>query len=210
MKSALKAFALGLTLVCAACSNPQRSRDLNNPKVPAAVTAEQVCANCHGSRGNAVSPNFPRLAGQQKEYFAAQLKGFRSHGRSDSVGYEYMWGLSRNLTDAQIEGLAAYYAEQKSLPNVPGNASLLAEGKGIFDNGLPGKNVAPCSSCHGPDGMGNGTFPRLAGQHADYLTKQLTVFQKTEGRPEGAVMKTIVHDLSERDLRAVAAYLQGL
>lgn len=201
---------VGLAIVSVACSNIERSRDLNNPKVSAATTAQQVCSNCHGPGGNAISPNFPRLAGQQKEYFVAQLKGFKSHGRSDPVGYEYMWGLSRNLSDAQIDGLATYYSAQQAVPNVPGNASLLDEGKRIFGNGIPEKNIPPCSTCHGPEALGNGTFPRLAGQHADYVKKQLTVYQKTEGRPEGAVMKTVAHDLTDQNLNAVAAYLQGL
>ncbi|MEO8397909.1 MAG: c-type cytochrome [Chloroflexota bacterium] len=53
---------------------------MSNPVVPAAVIAQQVCSNCHGADGNAESPNFPNLAGQQKPYPIAQLKGFKSHG----------------------------------------------------------------------------------------------------------------------------------
>ena len=203
------AIALGLAVAAVGCSNLERSRDLNNPKVPAPVTAEQVCSNCHGPGGNSVSPNFPRLAAQQKDYFVAQLKGFRSHDRLDPAGFEYMWGLSRNLSDQQIDGLAAYYAAQKPLPNAVPDATLAAEGKKIFDSGVPDKNIPACATCHGAEAEGNATFPRLAGQHADYVQKQLTVFQRTEGRPEGAVMKTIVHDLTDRNLAAVAAYVQG-
>ncbi len=58
--------------------------------------------------------------------------------------------------------------------------------------------------------QGNDAFPRLASQHVDYIVKQLIVFQRTDERPKGAVMKTIVHDLSADDIRNVAAYLQTL
>ena len=66
--------------------------------------------------GSSVSPNFPNLAGQIEPYFVAQLNGFKSHGRRDPAGFEYMWGLSRSLTDEQIKGLAAYYAGQTPVP----------------------------------------------------------------------------------------------
>ena len=64
--------------------------------------------------------------------------------------------------------------------------------------------------CHGDHAQGNATFPRLAGQHADYVVKQLMVFQRTDERPEGAVMKTVAHALHPEDMRDVAAYVQGL
>jgi cytochrome c553 len=96
------------------CSNIDRSRNLADPKVPAATMAQQVCSLCHGLEGQSVNPSFPNLAGQQQTYFIAQMKEFRGHNRLDPAGYEYMWGLSRSLTDEQIEGLAAYYAAMKS------------------------------------------------------------------------------------------------
>lgn len=194
--------------ISAGCTNLERSRDLGNPDVPATTLAAQVCSNCHGLDGNSRSPNFPRLAGQQKAYFMSQLQQFRSHNRLDPAGFEYMWGLSRKLTDAQIEGLASYFAEQK--PTSPGASSplLVKEGREIFQNGIPANNIPACSACHGEHGQGNETFPRLAYQHANYLYKQLVVFQRTDERPEGSIMKTIAHGLSEGDMEAVTAFLQ--
>jgi cytochrome c553 len=206
-----KALILGLALACAACASPERSRSLNDPAVPATATARQVCSNCHGVDGNSISPNFPRLAAQTEPYLVAQLKGFRGHGRSDPAGFEYMWGLSRSLSDAQVEGLAAYFSSQRAAPNpVRPDAALAARGKTLFEEGKPDKSLPACKVCHGERAQGNATFPRLAGQHADYLVKQLEVFQRTDQRPEGAVMKTIAHLLDDGDIRAVAAYLQGL
>jgi cytochrome c553 len=206
-------FALLVTAVslAAGCANPTRSRDLGNPSVTATTLAQQVCSNCHGLTGNAVSPNFPNLAGQVEAYSIAQLNAFKSHGRQDPAGYEYMWGLSRSLTDEQIKGLAAYYAgQQPTQQPIEGRAAQMDAGKAIFQNGLSAKNVPACSSCHGAEGRGNAPFPRIAGQHADYLVKQLVVFQRTDERPEGSIMKTVAHELTRQDIENVAAYVQAM
>lgn len=205
---ALAFLAAGLI---AGCANPSRSRDLANPNVPAQVLAEQVCSNCHGVAGTSVSPNFPNLAAQTPAYIVGQLKEFKSHGRDDPAGFEYMWGISRSLTDEQIDGLAAYFANQTPTHrSAEADPKLAAAGKAIYTGGLPAKNVPACMGCHGDAAQGNATFPRLASQHVDYIVKQLIVFQRTDERPKGAVMKTIVHDLSEEDIKNVAAYLQTL
>jgi len=203
------AIALAVAGIAAGCANVQRSRTLNDPAVPPQSTAREVCSNCHGVDGNSVSPNFPRLAGQQEAYIVEQLTAFRSHSRTDPPGFEYMWGLSRHLTDGQIKGLAAYFSAQKPVPDAPGEAVLAARGKDIFEHGVPSKNIPPCGSCHGQQGEGAGTFPRIAYQHADYALKQLLVFQRTDERPQGALMKTVVHLLTHQDMEAVAAYLQA-
>ena len=193
------------------CVNPERSRDLANPKVSATTLAQQVCSNCHGVTGTSVSPNFPNLAAQMEGYFIAQLNGFKSQSRHDPAGFEYMWGLSRGLTDDQIRGLAAYYSGQ--LPerqDVEGDSGRFEAGKSVFDVGVPDKGVPACSTCHGEQGQGNATFPRLAGQHADYLVKQLVVFQRTDERPEGGIMRTVAHDLTRQNIDDVAGFLQAL
>jgi cytochrome c553 len=208
MKGILLLQALGFLALASGCANLERSRDLANPDVPPAVTAAQVCSNCHGVDGNSVSPNFPRLAGQQPAYIAAQLEAFRSHKRSDPPGFEYMWGISQHLTDGQIKGLAEYFGSQVPLPNAQADGRLLAAGKEIFEKGVPAKEAAPCMACHGPQAQGLATFPRLAWQHEDYMVKQLHVFQETEGRP-GTPMKQITHLLSNDEMVAVASYLQA-
>jgi cytochrome c553 len=211
MKRTYLALALVGAGLAAGCANPERSRDLNNPAVSAVTMAQQVCSNCHGLTGNAVSPNFPNLAAQMPDYLVAQLKVFRSHERQDPAGFEYMWGLSRSLTDAQIDGLAAYFSGQHHQHQpLESEASRLPAGKAIFEGGVPAKNIPACATCHGAVGLGNGGFPRLAGQHADYVVKQLIVFQRTDTRPEGAVMKVIAHDLTGDDVENVAAYVQAL
>ncbi len=204
-------LTMTLGLAGAGCSNIEHSRDLANPNVSGTTLAQQVCSLCHGVDGRATSPNFPNLAAQQPTYFMAQMKEFRTHKRLDPAGFEYMWGLSRHLTDEQIKGLADYFAAQA--PAAPGPAAdpvIVARGQAIFEKGVTEKNIPPCSACHGPQAQGNEQFPRLAHQHADYLVKQLNVFQRTDERPEGAIMKTIAHDLTPTNMEDVAAYLQSI
>lgn len=202
-------FALGLAAT--GCTNIENSRDLGDPKLSGTTIARQVCALCHGVEGRSTSPNFPNLAAQQPTYFIAQMKGFKNHSRADPAGFEYMWGLSRNLTDEQIKTLADYYAAQTpASPGPAGDPAQEARGKVIFEKGLPEQKVMACVSCHGPQAQGSGQFPRLAHQHADYLIKQLSVFQRTDQRPDGSIMKTVAHELTPGNMADVTAYLQAM
>ena len=211
MKSLTLAFLMAAAALSAGCANPERSRNLADPQVSATTLAQQVCSNCHGVTGTSVSPNFPNLAGQVELYFVAQLNGFKSHRRQDPAGFEYMWGISRSLNDDQIKGLADYYAGQSPMRQAfEGDRSRLDAGKRIFEAGVADKAVPACAGCHGDKGQGLVTSPRLAGQHADYLAKQLIVFQRTDDRPEGSIMKTVAHALTRQNIDDVAAYLQAL
>ena len=211
MKKITISLILSLTVIAAGCAT-QSSRDLADPGVPGKEMAQQVCSMCHGVDGNSINPTFPKLAGQQPEYLAAELKEFRGHDRSDPAGYEYMWGIAKHLTDAQIDQLATYFSQQKNTPDPSGNAALEAQGKDIFTSGISSAsgNVPACASCHGAEGMGNGMFPRIAGQHADYIVKQIKVFKNTLQRPDGVLMKAITHDLTPAQMEAVAAYVSTM
>lgn len=212
MKSKVLLIAVS-TLAIAGCADAGRSRDLGNPDVEAKVLAQQVCSSCHGMTGNSVSPNFPNLAAQVEPYVVAQLNSFRNRNRQDPAGFEYMWGLSRTLSDKQIAGLAAYYAAQSPQPSPPhASAEQIEAGRAVFESGVSanGKQVPPCTGCHGPTGSGQGAFPRIAGQHADYVIKQLAGFQRTDERPDAAVMKVVAHDLTRQNIVDVASYVQSL
>ncbi|SFI36148.1 Cytochrome c553 [Collimonas sp. OK307] len=210
-------FSLSLIVAAslAACNLPERSRSLGDPNVAAKTLALQVCSNCHGVQGVSVSPNFPNLAAQSQPYLVEQLKSFKSHGRSDPAGFEYMWGISARLTDDQINGLAAYFSSQSPPSGKSGNQTSsketsFKEGQKIFEQGIAANNTPACSGCHGAHGEGIQQFPRLAGQHSDYIVKQLMVFQRTDERPEGVMMKGIAHELTPENMRNVAAYLEAM
>ncbi len=172
--------------------------------------AIHVCNACHGEGGNGGNAKFPKLAAQPPLYLAEQLKKFRSQARADSSPEGYMWGISALLEDETIAGLAEYYAAQKPAPGKPARESLMAQGKKIFQEGIPSQQVKPCKECHGDAGQGQAQFPRIASQHADYVVRQLKLFN-TKVRPHGKVMKDhIASRLNPQQMQAVAAYLQAM
>jgi cytochrome c553 len=166
-----------------------------------------VCGSCHGPHGNSEQPKFPRLAGQNANYLVAQLKAFRAEKRGDPDAIGYMWGMARQLDDATIEALASYYSKQTPSSGNVGDQALIARGKGIFEQGVESEGVPMCASCHGPDAHGTADFPRLAGQHAQYILKQLRAFQSN--MRDVAVMHGVALNLREQEMEAVAEYLQA-
>jgi cytochrome c553 len=164
-----------------------------------------VCSACHGPEGRSVSPVFPRLAGQQAVYIMLQLDAFRSHIRADPNAQAYMWGMASQLRDDTISSLAAYYASQKPVQEKAGDPALMAEGEKIYTQGIKAQNVQPCASCHGASAEGNGAFPRLAGQHVDYLVAQLQGFQSGT-RANAPIMLGVVRTMSPEQMQAVSTY----
>ena len=170
--------------------------------------ATQVCASCHGPAGRSTSSAFPRLAGQQPAYLQAQLKGFRDRTRADPMAQAYMWGMSSRLDDATIAGLAAYSAKQKPARDAKVDPKLAQQGQEIFEKGIAGSNVPACVTCHGKNAEGNATFPRLAGQHADYLVKQLALFKSAlRAGGNAPIMHDVSQGMSFDQMTAVSAYL---
>jgi cytochrome c553 len=171
----------------------------------ARALATGVCSACHGPNGRSISPVFPNLAGQQSAYIVLQLDAFRAHERGDPNARAYMWGMASQLSDGTIKALADYYASQKPSPGAAGDPALRAEGAKIYTEGIAQQNVLACASCHGQNAEGEGAFPRLAGQHVEYLIAQLEGF-KSETRANAPIMTNIVKTMSPEQLRAVATY----
>ena len=176
---------------------------------PAAKLDRQQCALCHGPGGNTTSEQFPMLAGEPAAYFINQMKAFRDKTRADQNAQRFMWGIASRLTDEQIEQLASYYEAQT--PTHKGKISdqkKYDQGMMLFTQGNQDKNIPACAVCHGDKAQGNATMPRLAGQHEEYLRKQLKVFYGNE-RPAAVAMHEIVKGLSDSDIDALAQYLQA-
>jgi cytochrome c553 len=210
LRLAAAALLAGLALVAqgalgqGAASGADRAR-----QDPAArQVAASICASCHGAGGVSTSPLFPRLAGQQELYLAAQLKAFKTKSRGEKDAHDYMWGMATLLEDSVIEGLARYYAAQPPAPGIRGNAALVAEGKVLYEKGDPSRNVVACASCHGDAAQGNSIFPRLAGQHAAYVVRQLDVIQRQFR--DSPIMHGVIKDLDASAMKAVAEYVQSL
>jgi cytochrome c553 len=168
----------------------------------------ETCSACHGANGRSVSPTFPILAAQTAPYIELQLHAFKDQTRADPDAQAYMWGMASQLNDASISGLAAYFSKQSVAEGKSGNATLIAQGKQIFVEGVPGRQIPACASCHGAQAQGNGPFPRLAGQHAPYLLKQLLVIQSV--LRTAPVMHGVIKDLTRDQMQAVVAYLESI
>jgi cytochrome c553 len=200
---AARSLAAAIVLVLPGCSSD------GNPAVPTPEAkiagTVHICSSCHGIDGKSVGPTFPRLAGQQSLYLETQLKAFRDHSRADPHAHTYMWGMAAHLTDETIQGLAAYYSSLSPAAGSPGDPTELAAGEKIFNEGIPAKDVPPCKACHGDKAEGQVAFPRLAGQHYDYLVRQLDAFASNARANE------IMHENSVRldsgEIVAIATYL---
>ena len=169
--------------------------------------AVNLCSTCHGPRGISTSPEFPILAAQRTGYLAAQIDAFRKQARAEKDAHDFMWGIAGRLDEKIIDGIAAYYAAQPRAPGRTDDPALVAKGKELFDKGLLDRGIPACATCHGANGEGIADFPRLAGQHAKYVAKQLAYIQTlTRAAP---VMHGIVKDLTPEEMQAVAAYVQS-
>ena len=121
-----------------------------------------------------------------------------------------MWGISRGLSDEEIDGLATYF---ESMPAVTGrpstNPELAAKGKDIYENGVPEPHkVVKCAQCHGDVGAGTNNVPRLAGQHKGYIALQLHYYH--DELRENKLMNRNVKNITDEQIDAVTEYISTL
>lgn len=179
-----------------------------------------VCAACHGADGNSPAPIYPKLAGLGEKYLLKQLKDIKSGERNIAE----MTGLLDALSDQDLEDIAAYFNSKplqlagakpmKVLVNSGVEVDALALGEKIFRSGNPEVGAPACTGCHSPRGLGNGpaSYPRLSGQHADYIEKQLRAFRAGERVNDGdqMIMRQVAQHLSDSEIKALANYISGL
>jgi len=170
--------------------------------------ATQVCAACHGADGNSLLPATPNLAGQYPEYLTSQLLSFKTGARKNAV----MSGIAATLTPDDMKNLGAYYGEQPPKLGTATNPELVALGEKIYRGGVAATAVPACAACHTPDGAGiPPLFPRLAGQHAEYVLAQLKAFSSGERADDNSkMMRAIAVKLSDKEMQAVGQYISGL
>ena len=199
-------WAAGATAVFAAQVQAQDLAKAQN-------TANQVCASCHAADGNSTAAANPKIAGQFPEYLHKQLADFKPQGgKKPARESPIMMGMVANLSDADMKGLAAFYAGQTLKPAAAADKNLAALGQKLWRGGNTATGVPACAGCHGPAGAGMpAQYPRIAGQYAEYIAAQLKAF-KEGGRandPNG-MMRGVTSRMTEREIRAVAEYAAGL
>jgi cytochrome c553 len=211
------ALSLGLASLAQASTMPKGDAAAGEAKAAA-------CGACHGADGNSMAPTFPRLAGQGERYIYKQLQDFKAARRQNPT----MQGMAFGLQDQDMADIAAYYAKQTSGTGMA-KADLAKKGEKLYRGGNPAKGLAACAGCHNPAGKGNALagFPRLGGQHADYVKAQLQAF-RAAGRNDTVAdpalkrandaakagelgpMQMVAAKLSDEEIEALSSFISGL
>ena len=194
-------LALPLVLTCTTA--------LANGDAAAGKGKIDSCTSCHAADGNSVIPANPKLAGQGEKYLLKQLRDIQGGERPIPL----MAGQLDNMTDQDLADIAAYYAEQTQTDGAAAQ-EWVELGEEVYRNGNHERGIPSCMGCHGPAGTGNAPagYPRLAGQHADYIAQQLRSFSVGERYNDGETktMRDIAERMNENEIKAVASYIAGL
>lgn len=198
----------------------------------AGATKAAVCGACHGADGNSPAPTFPKLAGLGDKYLLKQLKDIQAWDlEKDDVkkartgrAVPEMTGLLANMSEQDLADIAAYYASKaiqlsgaKKI-DVQVNSGIKVDalelGERVYRAGNMTTGVPACTGCHAPDGIGNAPagFPRLGGQHPEYIEKQLRAFRAGDRTNDGdqMTMRSIADKMSDAEIKAVANFIAGL
>jgi len=175
------------------------------PPVQAKVA---MCIGCHGIPGyQATFPEVhkvPMIAGQNAKYIASALTAYAKGDRKHPT----MRGIALPLGDKDIAEISEYYAGLAQVEAVPATVEAPADVKKLLDKGA-------CASCHGANFSKpiDGTYPKIAGQHADYLYVALKSYQ-IQGKPyhgrSNAVMAGQVKQFTHAELKTLSQYLASL
>lgn len=203
-----------MTIATMAFTTVVRAEDAKGGVDPKKLQSKiYYCETCHGVKARGFHGYYPipRLAGQPEQYLVNQIGAFSERRRVNNV----MFNVAHVQDPAMVKALVDYFHSQNPPPIGGAPKELVAEGKKLFQEGIPDKDVPPCAACHGVDGHGNDDYPRLAGQLHDYIFSKLKNWNNERGqgrnKPDNsAIMQPIAHSLTDRQIRAIAAYVNYL
>jgi cytochrome c553 len=193
------AAMLAVGMAAAATLAPVRAQ--NDAASSAAVREKaQACFACHGPNGNSENPAFPILAGQSWRYVYIQLKDFKEGRRSDPA----MSPMAADLSRDDMIALGNFFAAQKPVPiRFKADGARVAAGKKISDAVL-------CPMCHLGGFVGQNEIPKVAGQHPEYVKKQLADFKARRRTNDAGNMTSVAGTLSDDDIESLAQYIANL
>ena len=172
-----------------ALQKPARAQTPAPGDQAAGKAAAAACAGCHGEQGVSTNPDMPSLAGQDAQYFAAAMQGYKDGSRSDAA----MKGAAAALDDKATRNLSAFYAS--ATPQAPK----------VVKPATTAEHAQKCDRCHGLNG--NSTDPRspaLAAQRADYLERVMLAYKT--GARKSPQMAAMLGVLGEEDIAGLAAH----
>jgi cytochrome c553 len=208
MKRALISTVL---LAVLSVAQAQDAKPASSASAAAGEKKAAMCIGCHGIKGYQASfpevHKVPMISGQGAKYIASSLAAYKKGDRKHPT----MRSIAASLTDQDMADLSAFYeqhggAAASAPPDgaaaaSPAVAALLTKGA--------------CASCHGANFSKpiDGSYPKIAGQHADYLYVALKSY-KTEANPQvgrnNAIMGAQVKQFSLAELKAMSEYLSSL
>lgn len=166
----------------------------------------KACASCHNADGNSAVPANPKLAQQHPEYLVKQLQEFKSGKRKNPI----MGGMAAMLSEEEMRNISWFMASKNAKPGFAEEKDLVALGERIYRGGIGERSVPACAGCHSPNGAGIPVqYPRLGGQHAEYVASQLRAFRDGT-RLNSAQMMGVAARLNDREIKAVSDYIAGL
>ena len=178
-----------------ALTGPARAQNVEAGRGKAAV-----CAACHGPTGNSTNPQFPVLAGQTARYVYLQLRDFKE-GRREAAT---MQPMVQTLSREDMLDLAAFFAAQRPLDTgFKVDAKKAQRGRAKAEETL-------CTMCHLGRFKGQNEIPRVAGQHHDYVVKQLADFKAGRRTNDAGSMSSVSKTLSDQDMDDLAHFLSSL
>jgi len=204
-----RASQAGLTLLLAAWIGVSwgQTGSLRSQHIAAGqALASERCAVCHGEQGQSVAPDFPRLAGQNAAYVMKQLKDFASGARSSLM----MGDKAKQLNEEQMFAIGMFYQSMRPTVTQAVDPKLAQVGEFVYERGNTHTSMPACVICHGTAARGTAELPRLAGQHPDYIVRQMKAFKDRSRNNDNAIMHLVANRITDMELQAVAAYLGGL
>jgi len=225
----MKKHVLSLLLAVGAAALTQTASAAGDASAGADKVA--VCAACHGADGNSPAPAFPKIAGLGERYLFNQLQDIQAWDKASGAekaktgrAVPEMTGMLSGFNEQDLKDIAAHYAQQtmqlsgsKEMTvklNSGEDIDALKLGKQVFRAGNQETGVPACTGCHSPTGFGNepAGYPRLGGQYAGYLEKQLRAFRAGERTNDGdqMTMRLAAKHLSDAEIKSVANYIAGL
>jgi cytochrome c553 len=170
-----------------------------------------MCIGCHGIVGYQASfpeiHKVPKISGQGEKYIIAALNAYKKGERKHPT----MRGVSVSLSDQDMADLAVFYAAS----GVDANAKPLEKAADGSAKVMELVAKGACVSCHGESLSKpiDPSYPKLAGQHSDYLFVALKAY-KVDGNPQvgrgNAIMGGVVKQFTNAELKELANYIGRL